>query len=1443
MKFLRIILVALPSSSGILADTAVFELFEGDSFGMWKETGSAFGEAPSNGGHGAHAKKVLGYANESLASSFAEGEAGMGSLTSPLFLIEAPYLSFLVGGGSLKGLTSVQLIVEEKIMREATGQDDTTLRPRTWDLRDLKGKQARLRLVDAATGVNGFILADHILFSRNPEPRFPGATRGGKPFIPGLVSSDTLPGVHIPEGSRLEIYADHDQHGISSPTSLCIVNSGRILVTETHRLRHGIPDNRNQRYWITDDLAAQGIEDRRRMHQKWNGKYPVAKMTEVSEIIRLLQDTDRDGKADRTTVFANGFNDLLDGAASGIYSLSGQVYFACVPHIWSLRDTNGDGISDTRRKLFSGFAPRVSLPGHDLSGFSLGPDGRIYGAIGDRAMNVTTPEGQKLAYTDQGTVFRFEPDGSNFEVIHAGLRNPGDLSFDQWGNLISVDGNLDEDGRARIVYVMDGADSGWRTDHQNLYSFYREIGCPERPINQWIQEQQWDKHHEEQPAFIVPPVALLGSGTSGLTYQPGTGFAINCKDSFLACDYQGDPAASGIWAFSLEQKGAGLRMANARKFHWGAAVTDVEFGYDGRLYVADFVKGWKAQAAGRIYTLSSEDSLSAPRTREVADLLGRERISQLPPRELFELMKHPDFRVRLRAQLALVNRPEAIPYFINATRQNENRHLALHGVWGLWIKARRSQSEASRDHLVELLGHPEEEIRSQAARALGEAPLQDHGRLVSSLQDPSTRVRAFAASSLARLRAPSAFIPTLVLLAENADKDPYLRHAGVVSLTGSGSVEQIAALASHPNKSIRLAAVVALRRLRSPEVVRFFFDEEHPAISDEAIRAAHDVPIEKARPAVAALLDEYAPEQGGRPLSRMMLRRLLHSAFRAGGPRNAARLLRAAANETLDLNERLEALRLLSLWTDPPKVDQSLGRYAPLAPRDLAEIKPTLEQEIRPLLRLEGKIRVEAMKLVNRFELSATGLKEDALASLPGFTTLGGCASIRRLDRIPGRAPGHLSGIPVEATRKSGRPGAGPASRPVTEKYSGRSLVPGRESPSKTHGPRARASKSQLAGSAEGPGTFDIGSDLPDHTTSEVDQAAGLGQRINLCYLPASHIPPDTIFPAVPPIAVETGEKGFWSVGIEEAESEHHLDASDEGEGQKTGESNAQAQPGATSVSSRLTGPSFNRPGLSSLVDWLSSVVGGSPPALRPDATARLEPTTFIVDSPQSSAPADPAPEGKIIPGAVSSPEISPAPAAEPDNRLDPGQMQLGKETYNSCIACHGDRGQGISGGAGGPPLASSEWVVGPPENLIRIQLRGLRDDITVNGRQYVLGVDINPAGMVAQLQQTDEQIAAVLTYIRNSWGNEASPIRPELVRQFRSEVGKPQLKVEQLIAPSIPEGSSEPVRAATGRPSGPARSSTGGFRIKTVLIPVALLGWCSLCALPLIRQIKARRT
>lgn len=136
-------------------------------------------------------------------------------------------------------------------------------------------------------------------------------------------------------------------------------------------------------------------------------------------------------------------------------------------------------------------------------------------------------------------------------------------------------------------------------------------------------------------------------------------------------------------------------------------------------------------------------------------------------------------------------------------------------------------------------------------------------------------------------------------------------------------------------------------------------------------------------------------------------------------------------------------------------------------------------------------------------------------------------------------------------------------------------------------------------------------------------------------------------------------------------------------------------------------------------------------------------------------------------------------------NVVDPAVMEKGKIQFMMCAACHGKGGEGT---AAAPPLAGSEWVMGPAENLIRIQLRGLRGPITVKGREY----DIS-GGMAPMAYQSDEQIAAVLTYVRQSFGNNAPAVEPAQVAALRSEVGKPQL----IVADLMPHGAAVPASAA----------------------------------------------
>jgi mono/diheme cytochrome c family protein len=157
----------------------------------------------------------------------------------------------------------------------------------------------------------------------------------------------------------------------------------------------------------------------------------------------------------------------------------------------------------------------------------------------------------------------------------------------------------------------------------------------------------------------------------------------------------------------------------------------------------------------------------------------------------------------------------------------------------------------------------------------------------------------------------------------------------------------------------------------------------------------------------------------------------------------------------------------------------------------------------------------------------------------------------------------------------------------------------------------------------------------------------------------------------------------------------------------------------------------------------------------------------------------------QVIPGSATAKKLAAAPAVDTtaidkapasDEPIDPAVMASGKVSYMICGACHGQNGEG---GPIAPPLAGSEWVTGPISNLIRIQLRGLVGPITVAGKEYNM-----PGGMAALSYQTDEQIASVLTFIRNSFGNKASAVKPEQVAALRSEVGKPQVTAAELIKP-----------------------------------------------------------
>jgi sucrose-6-phosphate hydrolase SacC (GH32 family) len=148
--------------------------FEGDTYGDWQTTGTAFGPGPARGTLPGQ-MTVEGYQGRGLVNSFHQGDGSTGTLTSPPFSIERRYLGFLIGGGKDLEKTSLHLLVEGKIVRSATGPNDRpggseTLTSDSWDVGDLLGRTAVIQIVDQATGGWGHINVDHLVQTDRRPP-------------------------------------------------------------------------------------------------------------------------------------------------------------------------------------------------------------------------------------------------------------------------------------------------------------------------------------------------------------------------------------------------------------------------------------------------------------------------------------------------------------------------------------------------------------------------------------------------------------------------------------------------------------------------------------------------------------------------------------------------------------------------------------------------------------------------------------------------------------------------------------------------------------------------------------------------------------------------------------------------------------------------------------------------------------------------------------------------------------------------------------------------------------------------------------------------------------------------------------------------------------------------------------------------------------------------
>jgi fructan beta-fructosidase len=178
MRFLLPLLLPALAVAADRPDVLIAD-FEGDTYGDWKTTGTAFGTGPARGTLPGQ-MPVDGFLGKGLVNSFNGGDASTGTLTSPEFTVDRKYMNFLIGGGAHAGRTCINLLVGGKVVRTATGPNDRPggsehLDWHTWDVAEFEGKKAVIQIVDNETGGWGHINVDHIVQSDHKQAAKPAS--------------------------------------------------------------------------------------------------------------------------------------------------------------------------------------------------------------------------------------------------------------------------------------------------------------------------------------------------------------------------------------------------------------------------------------------------------------------------------------------------------------------------------------------------------------------------------------------------------------------------------------------------------------------------------------------------------------------------------------------------------------------------------------------------------------------------------------------------------------------------------------------------------------------------------------------------------------------------------------------------------------------------------------------------------------------------------------------------------------------------------------------------------------------------------------------------------------------------------------------------------------------------------------------------------------------
>lgn len=459
--------------------------------------------------------------------------------------------------------------------------------------------------------------------------------------------------------------------------------------------------------------------------------YPHLKPGQIpNDKIYVLEDTNGDGKADKSTVFAEG---LI--TPTGILPGDGGVYVANSTEILHFKDTNGDGKADQRRQVLTGFGTGDTH--HLIHTFRWGPDGLMYFNQSIYIYShVETPGG--IRRLEGGGVWQLRPQNLELDVYARGLINPWGLQFDRWGQSFLTDGA----GNEGINFAFPGA------------TFVTAPGA-ERVLRGLNPGQP--KH-------------------SGLDIVSGRHLPESWAGSLITNDFR----ANRVNRFVLEEQGSGFISRQVEDLLWTDHIAfrpvDITLGPDGAIYVADwynpiiqhgevdFHDPRRDQQHGRIWRIAAKNNppVKTP------------KLSDASIQELLETLKLPEDWTRLQAKQLLRNRDadqvvSQLRQWVNTLDKDDLDH-EHHLLEALWVH--QSLDVIESNLLKKLLTAQNPNARSAAVRVLNhwsrklDNPLS---LLKNAVTDEHPRVRMEAVIALSKIRSAESANTALTVLDHQMD--------------------------------------------------------------------------------------------------------------------------------------------------------------------------------------------------------------------------------------------------------------------------------------------------------------------------------------------------------------------------------------------------------------------------------------------------------------------------------------------------------------------------------------------------------------------------------------------------------------------------------------------------------------------------------------------------